>query len=211
MQLTQEAKNASDLILIGAIFAVVGFVSALGAPSRFAGERFYNQRQAAISTRPSGRKDTPSSSSILRRSSGSPPAAREPSCLTTRCHGSFRRAEAHGAAHLPRSAGAAKHAGDLAVGDDLARAVSGKRCRRPAGKRRSFVLRREKGGETRLRPSGFRFTPKGVGHSSSSSSSSSKRPFWTISMSLSASSSATGTNSSWSSPTATTSRCRASR
>ena len=29
VQLTQEAKIASDLILIGAIFAVVGFVSAL--------------------------------------------------------------------------------------------------------------------------------------------------------------------------------------
>ena len=34
VQLTPEAKIASDFFFIGAIFAVVGFVSALG-PSRF--------------------------------------------------------------------------------------------------------------------------------------------------------------------------------
>ena len=33
VQLTQEAKIASDFHFIGAIFAVVGFVNALSAPS----------------------------------------------------------------------------------------------------------------------------------------------------------------------------------
>ena len=40
VQLTQEAKIASDFLYIRAIFAVVGFVSALSAPRRYAGSVF---------------------------------------------------------------------------------------------------------------------------------------------------------------------------
>ena len=36
VQLTPEAKIASDFFFIGAIFAVVGFVSALNAPEPYA-------------------------------------------------------------------------------------------------------------------------------------------------------------------------------
>ena len=36
VQLTPEAKIATDFFFIGAIFAVVGFVSALGLPQRAA-------------------------------------------------------------------------------------------------------------------------------------------------------------------------------
>ena len=40
VQLTQEAKIASDFSFIGAIFAVVGFVSALGASPVMGGALF---------------------------------------------------------------------------------------------------------------------------------------------------------------------------
>ena len=40
VQLTQEAKIASDFFFIGAIFAVVGFVSALSAPPVMGGALF---------------------------------------------------------------------------------------------------------------------------------------------------------------------------
>ena len=40
VQLTQEAKIASDFFFIGAIFAVVGFVSALGASPVMGGALF---------------------------------------------------------------------------------------------------------------------------------------------------------------------------
>ena len=51
VQLTQEAKIASDLILIGAIFAVVGFVSALSqAPGDVfsPGARFFYAAKLAV-------------------------------------------------------------------------------------------------------------------------------------------------------------------
>ena len=49
---------------------------------------FFRSRRAFQSTRPSGRKGTPSPSNRARRSSDCPPPAMEPSALTTRCHGS---------------------------------------------------------------------------------------------------------------------------
>jgi hypothetical protein len=46
-----------------------------------------SHRQAAISTRPSGRNETPSASNKALRISGKPPLAIEPSAMTTRCQG----------------------------------------------------------------------------------------------------------------------------
>ena len=49
---------------------------------------FFRSRRAFQSTRPSGRKGTPSPSNRARRSSDCPPPAMEASALPTRCHGS---------------------------------------------------------------------------------------------------------------------------